>query len=121
MGACLSLGVTGCATRHPVVAAAVLSDDAELVSTQMLKPAVEGRACGWSAPWDDADSISSRAFHRALAQAPDATLLRDARIETERMHLGVVVRDCVRVTGDATRRITQIVLPALGTGHEGHH
>lgn len=101
--------------------AAVLSDDAEAVSTQMLKPAVEGRACAWSTPWEGSAAVSSVALRRALAQAPDATLLRDARVEARRMHLGVAVRDCVTVTGDATRRIGQIVLPALGGGHEGHH
>jgi hypothetical protein len=87
----------------------------------MLKPGVEGRACAWSAPWADSKALSTVALRRALEQAPDATLLEDARVEAGRVHLGLVVRDCVKVSGDATRRIGQVVLPMLGSAHEAHH
>jgi hypothetical protein len=104
-----------------VLTTAVLSDDAELLATQMLKPGVEGEACAWHAVWNGGRDIGSLALRRALAQAPDATLLRDARVATSRRGLGLVVRDCARVSGDAARGIRSVVLPALGTGHEGHH
>lgn len=121
MPAILLLIVGGCTCApRMVLTPAVVSDDVDVLATQMLKPGVEGEACAWHAVWNEGEDVGSLALRRAMAQEPEATLLRDARVATSRRNLGLLVRDCVRVSGDAARGIRSVVVPALGGGHEGH-
>ena len=116
------LFIVGCSTGfRPVVSVGVLSDDPALVSTQMLRPAVEATACGWTPLWARAPEVGNEAIRRALAEMPEATMLRNAQVESSMLHLGVARRECIRVRGEAMRRIGEVVLPALGEAHGPHH
>jgi hypothetical protein len=120
--ACLVISVAGCASPlRPIARLAMLSDDPMLVSTQMLRPGVEGRACGWSLAWaEPGEPVGSLAVRRCLEQVPDATLLGNVSVESSALHLGVAVRNCVRIRGDAMRRISEVLVPALDMSHGVH-
>jgi hypothetical protein len=119
----LVISVAGCASPlRPIARFALLSDDPMLVSTQMLRPGVQGRACAWSLPWrEPSETVGSVAVRRCLEQVPDATLLENVSVEASALHLGVAVRHCVRVRGDARRRISEVLVPALDMSHGVHH
>jgi hypothetical protein len=114
----LLLGLGGCAATTSVPVG-TLSDDPELLSTQTLKPKVLREACGWSLPFRS--TTYDGLVTRALAQVPDATVLRNAAVETRSLHALVAVRTCATVRGDATRRISEVVLPDVSGTHGGHH
>jgi hypothetical protein len=96
----------------------LLSDDGTLLSTQMLKPKVVLDTCAWSLPF----GIQSydEAVTRLLATVPDANVLRNATVETRGLHLGLALRTCLTIRGDAVRRISEVVLPDLSGAHGGH-
>lgn len=118
---CASVGY-GCAlSNRSVVEAALVTDDGDVVATQMLRPGISADACAWGPVWSPPAGVGARALRDAIARVPEADMLRDARVGGRRLHMGFVVRDCVHVSGSAVRRIGQIALPLVGKPHESHH
>lgn len=90
------------------------------MSTQVLRPGVHTKRCGWRMVWRDADSSGPAVLGDALATTPDATVLQAASVESSALYIGPAVRECVTIRGTAARRITEVVLPSVGDGHEHH-
>ena len=90
-------------------------------ATQMLRPGVEERRCGWRAPWSEGGTTARDALAALAAVSEEADALENTSVETTTLHLGVVIRECATVRSNLVRRIRTVVLPSVGGGHGAHH
>jgi len=95
----------------------ILSTDSEVVATQLLRPGISLKECHTRFPWQQARLDEADAVRRMIASVPEANVLRDPELRQGKLHLGVLVRECVSVRGDAARVIGQIRLPPVGHHH----
>lgn len=104
----------------PLEAMTIFSSEAEVLSTQVLRPGVEATRCRWRLVWGGAPPMGPAVLEDLLGAVPDATLLQGATVETSAVHVPPAVYECVALRGIAARRIREVVLPSVGGGHDHH-
>jgi hypothetical protein len=113
------LTLSACSTS--IAPQGILSRDADIVGTKLLRRGAVARACqvsffGVSSPTEQREPFHE-ALDRLLALDSEGNAVANAQIRSDTFVSGIYNRRCVEIKGDVSRVVSTIILPGHDHGN----